>query len=167
MFINILLIGVLTVAAVTDLKYHRIHNILTLPAVLLGFFANFLLYGLPGISKSALGFAVGFGLFFLIYLMGGMGGGDVKLIGAIGAIKGFPFVLWAICYSAFVGGMIAIAIMIWRGILWQTVKSLFRFLYTCIVPWYKVEFPDKNRSVKIPYGFAISLGTFWAMLLTL
>src|SRR5689334_19313325 len=80
---------VLAVAcAVTDLWKGRIYNAVTYPAIVLGFVLAIVLHGMTGFWSALGGFAVGFFPAFLLFALGAMGGGDVKLLGAVGAIAG-------------------------------------------------------------------------------
>jgi len=51
---------------------------------------------------------LGMGLFIILYLMGGMGAGDVKLIGAVGSMLGPYMVLTAVLCTALIGGICAL-----------------------------------------------------------
>ena len=90
-------VGAITlVAAVIDIRTRRLPNPLTVSAFVLGLVfhlvVGFLKAGFPGLTQGLLvsvgGFAVGFGLLFLMWVAGSCGGGDVKLMGALGAWLG-------------------------------------------------------------------------------
>jgi leader peptidase (prepilin peptidase) / N-methyltransferase len=68
----------------------------------------------PGIASAALGGAIGFALFLLIAIVsrGGMGWGDVKLVGLIGLTTGFPLVIISIVLGAILGAVVAVALVI-------------------------------------------------------
>ncbi|MBU1105644.1 MAG: A24 family peptidase [Candidatus Riflebacteria bacterium] len=91
------------IALVTDLRYGRIYNWLTFPAMLTGWLLNLYLHGLPGLGYSLV--ATLFGI--LIYMPGAVFGlvgmGDVKLFGALGAICGSNYVLNIFLYSSALG----------------------------------------------------------------
>lgn len=101
-----------------DLHHQIIPDVISLPGILLGFGASFLL---PGLSwqDSLIGLLLGGGIFYAIaggyYLLtrrAGMGGGDIKLLAMIGAFLGWralPFVIFA---SALLGSIIGIGAMI-------------------------------------------------------
>ncbi|MBV1770150.1 MAG: A24 family peptidase, partial [Candidatus Desulforudis sp.] len=57
---------------------------------------------------SLQGFPLGVAIFVIPFAMGGIGGGDVKLMGAIGALKGWAFTLEAALLTAVWGGVIAL-----------------------------------------------------------
>jgi leader peptidase (prepilin peptidase)/N-methyltransferase len=101
-----------------DLHHQIIPDVISLPGIVLGFAASFLL---PGLSwqESLIGLLAGGGVFYAIaggyYLLtrrAGMGGGDIKLLAMIGAFLGWralPFVIFA---SALLGSVIGIGAMI-------------------------------------------------------
>jgi prepilin peptidase CpaA len=67
-------------------------------------------------SVYALGGAItGFAAFLIFYLMGGMGGGDIKLMTGFGALLGASRLLEAALWTAGVGGIFAITVLAWRG----------------------------------------------------
>jgi prepilin peptidase CpaA len=162
---DVILIILIFVCAYTDKKNRKIYNDITLPSILLG-----LLLGIsiqfPGIFLNRLlGFGVGFGLFFLMFMFGFMGGGDVKLVAAIGALRGYPFIVDAIFFGVLVGGLYAIVVLIAHKRLWKNLRSIFIFMYSLIIPWRKTHSLKSEESIKIPYGFCISIGTFIALIL--
>mgnify|MGYP001767611129 CR=1 FL=1 len=75
-------------ASLFDLKYKRIPNPLTLSGAILGLAINGLTLWPDGILQSLLGFAIGFSLFLPGYLLGMTGGGDLKLMAAVGSLLG-------------------------------------------------------------------------------
>ena len=99
------------IASYTDLKFARIPNKLTLSAAALGFIINFIFKGTSGLLFSAAGLAAGLGLLLIPYLLGGIGGGDVKLLAATGAIGGAKFVFFTTLFGALAGGVLALVIL--------------------------------------------------------
>ena len=113
-----MLLVTLVLTAFTELKDGRIPDWITLPALLVGFLVGYLEGGIT-LGSSVGGFVVGFGFLFIFYMFGGMGGGDVKLMGAVGALMGYPAILPILMYTAFVGGAMAVILLIWRRQFWQ------------------------------------------------
>ena len=99
-------------AVYTDTKQGIIPNKMTFPAVAVGIGANTALGGWDGLGFAAAGAALGFVLFLLPFLFGGMGAGDVKLLAALGAFIGPTAVLGTFFFSALLGGLIALAVLI-------------------------------------------------------
>jgi prepilin peptidase CpaA len=109
---NTLTLALLATATVTDLRGRRIPNALTIPAAVLGVALQAALGGPGGAQIAALGWLVGFGLLALPCLLGWMGGGDVKLLAAVGAAQGPTLVLSAGLYGMLVGGLASLAILL-------------------------------------------------------
>ncbi|MFO0902718.1 MAG: prepilin peptidase [Pirellulales bacterium] len=105
-----------TVALVFDLKSRRIPNWLTVSSFVAAVAFHTALSGLSGLGFSLGGFAVGFTILLALWLIGGGGGGDVKLMGAVGAWTGAIGALFI-----FLGGVVAalsmtLGIVLWRAL---------------------------------------------------
>lgn len=155
LLLNGLLFLLLISSAVTDIKSNSIYNSQTYTAIVLGFVLNFIGAGWVGVIGSIGGFVVGFALLFVFYLAGGFGAGDVKLLAAIGALKGVDFVLWTMVYSALVGGLMAFAVIIWNGVFWKTLKSCFQLVLHPVRAGRELH---ATPQLYLPYGVAISIG---------
>lgn len=105
---------VLTIAAYIDWKEHRVPNWLTFSA--LGFALAFHAgqSGWPGLGFALLGASAGLATLVLMYALGGMGAGDVKLMAAVGAWVGATATLQAFVWIAAIGGLMG-AYLIWRS----------------------------------------------------
>ena len=152
---NVLVVLLFLSAAVTDVKWNRIYNRQTYPAMALGLLLGFVEAGTGGLLSSLLGLVVGLSLLLLFYLLGGVGAGDVKLLGAIGALMGTTFVIWTMFFTGLVGGVMALAIIIWQGSVKKTMTNL----------WFFLRHPVRARKAQsqgeyqyLPYGVAISTG---------
>jgi len=94
--------GFVLIAAVTDLSSRRIPNWLTVSTLVLGLVFHTLTAGWSGLGFALGGFATGFSILFVLWLIGGGGGGDVKLMGALGGWLGAKCVLYVfLCSSVF------------------------------------------------------------------
>ena len=145
---NVLLLLISFTGCIYDFKFRKIPNWLTFGGFFLAIIFNSFKFGLSGAINSLLGFLVGVLLLLIPYLMGGMGAGDVKLLGAVGAIVGFKKVVLIFFYSAVCG--------LFLGIIWIlfTPGHLKFLLKTGQV------LPTVDKKQKIPYGIAIFMGTF-------
>lgn len=91
------------IAMVTDMKWGRIYNWLTFPAIFIGWGLNFFFFGLPGLGYSFAATIIGITIYVLPAAFGLIGMGDVKLLGAIGALGGTKFVVSVFLYTSAFG----------------------------------------------------------------
>ena len=110
-------IGVAPIAVVWDVSTRRIPNLLTFGPRSLRFAAHGYLGGWPALGLSLAGWAVGVAFFFPMFALGGMGAGDVKFLGAIGAWLGAAAVIWVGFFSGIAGGVMGIVVAAFAGYL--------------------------------------------------
>lgn len=150
------------IGATYDVKSRRVPNLLTGPSIL---FALLLHFGLGGWRDLGTAAAAGLicGVIFLIfYLAGGMGAGDVKLIAAVGCLVGLPQVAPLLIMTALSGGVLAIALVIYR----RRVKDTFANIGSLVLH-HRLEgltpHPALNvansEMLRLPYALAIAAGT--------
>jgi prepilin peptidase CpaA len=112
---NALLIGV--AACATDIWTRRIPNALTLVAALAGLLFHVFTSGVDGALTAAGGWGVGLIMLLPFFALGGMGGGDVKLMAALGAWLGPQETLWLAAYAGLAGGVLGVTVALARGYL--------------------------------------------------
>ena len=133
---------------------------------MIGFGINTWQHGWNGLFDSLSGFMIGFLMFFIFFCMGGIGGGDVKLMGAVGAFGGLKFTLSAIYYGAICGAVLALLYMAWYGTFFTTFSKLGRLALAFFVPGMKPTAElVTSTTKKLPYGIAIAAGTILAILI--
>lgn len=98
-----------------DLKFRRIPNWLTVSTFAAGLIFYLASQGVSGLGFAFGGFAAGFLPLLVLWLIGGGGGGDVKLMGALGAWLGAPVTLIVFFGSAIVALVMMISLMVWRA----------------------------------------------------
>jgi len=160
-----LALALVVVAAVFDLKSRRIPNYLTYPAVLLAFGYWIVKGDGRALLYAALGLLIGFILLLFLYLLGGMGAGDVKLMAALGALVGWQNIWNIVLYSLVAGGLVAAVYLLLRGELGRGLRNTWRLIR-------RAKFPGSGRAGelewksigKIPYGVAIAMGTFYTLI---
>jgi prepilin peptidase CpaA len=134
-----------------DFKYKIIPN-----SVSIGFLAAGLtIAGINGMSSlftSLFASLVGFCILLLPYLLGAVGGGDVKFLAAIGALLGFHGLLQTVLIGFIVAGIASIIVLFRHG-RYQAIKYLF---YGIIVRGKLKDLPSSN--LYIPLGPCISIG---------
>jgi prepilin peptidase CpaA len=151
--VNLALVGLLALASLTDLRNRRIPNLVTFPAVAMGLMLNGVFFGLDGLRESGQGFGLGLAMLFGLFVLRWMGAGDVKLMAAVGALKGPEFVFYACLWSAVFGAVFAVVGLIRSRRLGLALAHL----------WYSRLMPQPGGSFvsawRVPYGPAIALGS--------
>jgi len=178
--VDVALILVVGLAAIIDIKTRKIPNWLTLTTAAAGIMGGFLFFvltvdpqaGWQWLLFSGKGWLVGIGIFLIPFVFGGMGGGDVKLLGAIGALKGVSFVIETAVLVALWGGLLALAAIIMKKrstLLKRFGGGLKIFLLTRGKAGKEYMLPDENVSEKeklyVPYGVAFFLGVITVYLI--
>lgn len=177
---DVVLLAALAVSVYTDVTRGKVYDWCTLTALLLGLLiglvagadgraqANWLAESLgEPLIDALLGVGLALGIFGIAHLMGMVGGGDVKLMCAIGALKGWRFCFDAIFLTACAGAIVAFAVLIWRGRLKEGLK---RSTLALVAPWKlrrrAAAVPAGAAELtRIPYATAIAAGTLAAWVL--
>jgi len=151
---------VLLPASVFDLRQRRIPNALTFPAMAAGIIYWSYLNGLDGFMHGSGGLLLGIGTLVLFYLMGMMGAGDVKLMGAVGSFLGPQGVFVAFLYSAVVGGLYALFVLV-RSKALKEAAGRYGMMIRGYVGTGQLIYipPEEGKLPPLCYGLAISLGT--------
>jgi len=168
MLADILLFTTLMICLYTDIRYKKIYNAVTFPAIVVAVVLNLYLYGLEGSMESIKGLLTGMALLFIPFAMGGMGAGDVKLLGVIGAFKGPEFVWITFLAMAITGGIISLAIMLKSKNFAFRLKAVFYTLLSLFSRTPKIQMLDSidsSSALTFPYGIAITAGAAIAYLL--
>ena len=135
-------------ATIEDLIRRSISNWISLAALVGGFVCQCMQLGWRGLPAALAGTAAGFGIFLVFYLLGGMGGGDVKLMAGFGALLGAGRLLQAAFLTALIGGLVAAAVLAVDG----------------IRRWKKADAAEGStagkRALFIPYAPAIASGVW-------
>lgn len=124
----VLLAATVLAAAWTDLRARDIPNWITLPAIALALVLHPLHSGWAGARLAAGGLALAALLFLPVFALRWLGGGDVKLMAAVGALVGASNLLTVAILDAILGGVAALAFVLWRGRLGRTLKNAARML---------------------------------------
>jgi prepilin peptidase CpaA len=169
-YTRILLAVIVLIAATTDLRSRRIPNWLTLSGAGAGLLLNWKLSGLSGLANSSGGLLLGFAAYFVLYWLHAMGAGDVKLMAAVGAIVGPRNWIAVFIATAVAGGVLALALMIWKGRVRETLWNTFfiaQELASFRPPHERRQNLDVNdpRALNMPHGVAIAAGTVACLLL--
>jgi prepilin peptidase CpaA len=111
--VDVALITLVTICLRADVIRGRIPNAITLPAI--GFGLSAAALGPLGVRAAAEGLVAGATVLCIAYALGAVGGGNIKLMAAVGALKGLSFVLTALFCSILVGGLWAVLVLVSTG----------------------------------------------------
>jgi prepilin peptidase CpaA len=154
----------LVVAVFTDVRGSKIPNALTVPFAVLGLLLNLWAQGPYGILVSLGGLVLGLALFFVSALLGRiLGAGDCKLFAAVGALLGPQLLIWGILYTALAGGVFALLIALWRGVLGRSVKAVGQAVYFRLTMKMPMDITTADAKMRLPYAVAICAGCLFVL----
>ncbi len=162
LILDLIFFGVLLVCCYTDLRVQKIYNLVLFPAALAALILSFLYGGPAQVVGSLQGMLLGIGLLLLPFAWGGIGAGDVKLLGVVGAFKGPEFVLMAFVAGAIAGGIYSVFLLIKQKKFLLTLKKIYYFCLNKLlhIP-ITVNFGNLETAARedaFPYALAISTG---------
>lgn len=161
--VQILLITVAAVAGFFDFRQRRVPNWLALSGLLLGFALNGFLYEGDGFWMSLKGLGLASLIYFPLYLLRAMGAGDVKLMGAIGAIVGPANWLGIMILTALAGGAVALALVVTKGRVRHTARNMGLILVSLMhrtAPYQASSELDvgSGQGMRLPHAVMIMVG---------
>ncbi|MFO0794286.1 MAG: A24 family peptidase [Candidatus Brocadiaceae bacterium] len=161
------LLVILIIAVIHDVRFHKIPNWLTFPAMVLGLFYNVSVSGLRGSAFSLEGLFLGIALFMPFYIVAGMGAGDIKLMGAVGGLIGPKGVLMASFGTVIMGSVYALVLLAFHGYFKETVTRFWLMMKIFIVTRKFTYIPPEKGEKKpmLAYGVAIASGTLCSVFL--
>jgi prepilin peptidase CpaA len=155
-------VAVLVVATFTDLRSRRIPNWLVLPFMVAGIVVSTFLHGWHGLAMSLGGLGLGGLIFGVLFAMGGMGMGDVKLLAAVGAWVWPSQLMLALVVTGLAGGVMAVVWAALSGFLPDLLKGsselVFGWKERGLKPPAELVLANP-RAHKMPYAPAIAIGT--------
>ena len=158
------------IAAVHDLRTKKIPNWITGPGIILGVLLHLALGGFAQAGWSILAGLIAGTLFFLFYVAGGMGAGDVKLITAIGCLVGIGSIKDVLLASVFLGSICGLALAAKHGKVRQTVSNVMALLahhtQNGLTPHPELNV-TQPETLRLPYGLPIALACMIAFVLVL
>jgi prepilin peptidase CpaA len=150
-----------------DVWKFKVYNALTVPLLLTGLVYHVIAGGLPGLQGSLIGMVSGFAVLFVIYTMGGVGAGDVKLMAAVGAWLGMPLTLHLFVASALASGIYAVVLVLLSGSMRETWINLQVVLFRIMALGHhlgadfrledEMKRADRRRRL-VPFGAMVAVG---------
>jgi prepilin peptidase CpaA len=154
--------GVGIAACIDDLRRRQISNWIPGSAFVSGLVLQTVQHGWRGAGSALLGTVAGAGVFLIFYLLGGMGGGDVKLMAGFGALLGAKRLFEAALWTAGCGGVMALAVIATGLIRDFWVQSKCARGTAGSEPAAASEKQDQRRD-SIPYAPAIAAGVWLSL----
>lgn len=150
-------------AAVGDLLWRRIPSKFTAGGLIAGLIYHYL-YGGLGAAVAAAG--LGFGIGLALYQLRAVGGGDVKLITALGAMLGWDGWLLAMKIALVIAGVLAVFEIARRRMVKQTLRNIGVLINHLMSQGLKPhpEINVKNPAlVRVPFGVAAAMGMVYTV----
>lgn len=164
---HLLMFGLLLAATATDLRAHRIPNLISLGGLLLALLMAATGFGATGLVPALIGMAIGFLLLLPMYAKGAMGAGDVKLMMAVGAFVGGPALALAAVLATFIAGsVLGLGYMVASRGAGATVRRYASDIRIGVLGggWKQALRPDHGSAPqRFPYAAAIASGAVVAV----
>ena len=145
-------------AAAWDLREKRIPNKLTLPVFFAGWIYQIAFHGWAGLLDGLAGFAIGFGVLFVLWFIGGGGGGDVKLMGAMSVWMGYYLTLLILVVST-----VTVVCITCSAVAWGIINRGLRKTQQRLKGKLGESRADKHSRRRLPYAVPVALAT-WLVL---
>jgi len=150
------------IAAGIDLKSRRIPNWLTIPGFFLGLAVNQIVYGWNGLKWGFAGALAMLAVLLPIVLLRGLGAGDWKLMGALGAVLGLRNVVYVFLTAILIAGVMAAVQMVWQRRTIETLSNMWELLRGFFVyglkPHPEIQLGNARAS-HLPFGVAAATAT--------
>jgi len=166
MIIYIVLLFLLSFSVISDLKASKIRNVYVLPAAVIGLVSNALFYGFTGLKFSVMGMTLPILSLGIFFYAGLIGAGDIKLFGAIGALLGLRFLIYAMAYSFLFAGLSAFISLARRGEIKSTFFGFYQEMKMCYLTCDILHFQNKSTRHVIKLSPAIAIGVGFHILLS-
>jgi prepilin peptidase CpaA len=149
-----------------DMRERRIPNLVTGPAIVFGLVAHLVWGGWGALGNATLAGLIAGGSFFLFFVAGGMGAGDVKLMAAVGCWVGLSPLRLVLLSTVIAGGLFALGVSIYKGRLREILRN------TCSIVLHHQQqglrvHPELNLSnsgtLRLPYALPIMAGCLFSL----
>ncbi len=166
--VRVLLALLVIPAAIWDFRRRRVPNWLTLPGLFLGIGLNVFLFETAGLWMALKGLGLALLFYFPLYLLRGVGAGDVKLMAAVGAIVGPANWLGILVLTSLFGGAAAIVLVAAKGRLRGTFQNIWLILMS--IGHGHAPYRDKpqldvgsEQGIRLPHAVIIACGALGFM----
>jgi len=167
--IETVLMLLLIASSICDLIQGKVPNFLSITGAITGCAFHFSSQGVDGLFFSLFGIVIGVGLLLVPYILGGMGAGDVKLMGAVGSFLGAKAVFEAFLLIAVLGGIYSVVLILVGHDAFKNifVKPMILLVGVAKPPIRSGPTQNENtgRKPRLKYGVPIALGTITYLIL--
>jgi prepilin peptidase CpaA len=161
---NALILAFVLTAAVGDIRWRKIPRLMTTLAVAAGLVFH-LVNG--GFASALIATLIAFGVGLSFFQLGAIGGGDVKLITALGALLGLDRWILAMEVAVLAAALIGIVQAVRRGMLGQMLRNIGELIKWLAGRGGVAAHPRINvrntAMLRAPFGVAAALGTLFAV----
>jgi prepilin peptidase CpaA len=150
----------------SDLATRRIPNVLTLSGMGAGLVLGGAMYGPAGFAASSGGMFLAIALLIVPFALGGIGGGDVKMMAAVGSLTGPRALLASLLAGMVLGGLVAVGVLWRRGRLAEKLHAVGAMMRSALLTRSldPLRAPAPSEStVTLPYSVPLGLGTALAL----
>lgn len=158
-------IATAVVASVFDFRRFCVPNMVTVPLCIMGLTLH--TFAGQGFMYSAAGMAVGLGVLLPFFMTGAMGGGDVKLLAAVGAWIGPINTVYVFCVAGVIAGVYTVVVLVLQGRA-QQIPTILRITFLQLMTLGRhlassesvasvAERPDRRWYV-MPFAVMIAIG---------
>jgi prepilin peptidase CpaA len=155
-------------SAAIDVRVRRIPNLVSAPAIVAGLALNALYFGAEGLGASLAGLLAATAVLVPPFALGGIGGGDVKMMGAVGALLGPRLALAGMALGMMLGGVLMAAHLARRGRLSETLARTGAMFATAATTGSLAPLrvpAGRPGTVALPYSVPLGVGTLAALVL--
>jgi prepilin peptidase CpaA len=159
-------LGFVPLCMLSDVRSRRIPNPLSVAGVGVGIGLNCHYFGLAGLAMSATGLVLAVGMLLAPFAAGGIGGGDVKMMGALGAMLGPSHILFGLIVGLALGGIIAALHAARRGMQRATVSGFARRISAALKQGSAEPLrmtAGDGSGITLPYSVPLGLGALAAL----
>ena len=165
---DIMVVVIGAAACAWDVTTRRLPNLLTLGGAAVGLLCAVATHGVQGLLVSVAGWAVGLAVFLPLFLLRGLGAGDVKLMACIGAWLGPALAFWSAMYAAIAGGVLALVVALAGGYVLPALSNVYlllaHFRVAGVRPHPELTL-ERGTGPRLPYAVPIAAGTLAALFL--
>jgi prepilin peptidase CpaA len=156
------IIAISLVAAATDAAFSKVYNWLTAPALIAGVAFGAYWGGAAGAGQALLGAFAGLVCFGWMFALRFLGGGDVKLLMALGAWGGYAYAEETALLSILIGGALAAVLLLVRGRMPDFLRRMRVSVQSVIVPGLDPVAPRIDASSKLPFAIPMAGAAIWS-----